>query len=123
MAPISEETREPIDDLFLEYVLSSKTEPVFSFLPKRHLPILTQPIIFANVTRFVNAITLNSGLGSQSYKFALVRSKGEIGKPIKAEIETVTPKDVEANYGTFYAAGADTVFLLSNKSNKNVDFF
>jgi hypothetical protein len=52
----------------------------------------------------------------------LVRSKGEIGKPIKVDIETITPKDIEANYGTVYAAGADTVFLLSNKSNKNVDF-
>jgi hypothetical protein len=83
---------------------------------------LTQPIIFANVTKFVNAITLNSGLGSQSYKFALVRSKGEIGKPIKVDIETITPKDIEANYGTVYAAGADTLFLLSSKSNKNVDY-
>ena len=83
---------------------------------------LTTPIEYANVIRFLNAITLNSGLGSQSYKFALVRSKGEIGKPIKVDIETVTPKDIEANYGTFYAAGADTVFLLSSKSNKNVDY-
>ena len=83
---------------------------------------LTTPIEYANVIRFLNAITLNSGLGSQSYKFALVRSKGEIGKPIKVDIETITPKDIEANYGTFYAAGADTVFLLSSKSNKNVDY-
>ena len=83
---------------------------------------LTSPIIYANVIRFLNAITLNSGLGSQSYKFALVRSKGEIGKPFSVNIETVTPKDIEANYNTVYAAGAGTLFLLSNKSNKNVDY-
>lgn len=83
---------------------------------------ITQPILFANAVKFKNSVTLNAGLGSQSYKFALVRSKGEIGKPVSVSIETITPKDVEENFGTFYAAGADTLFLLSNKSNKNVDF-
>ena len=34
----------------------------------------------------------------------------------------IAREDIEANYGTFYAAGADTVFLLSSKSNKNVDY-
>jgi hypothetical protein len=33
----------------------------------------------------------------------------------------VVPKEVVADYGTFLASGADTVYLLSHKSNKPVD--
>jgi hypothetical protein len=79
------------------------------------------PVIFTNASKIANAITLNSGLGVQATKYAIVRSKGEVGKPVKVNLEDVVPKEVVENYGTFYAAGADTLYLLSHKSNKPVD--
>jgi hypothetical protein len=79
------------------------------------------PVVFTNASKIANAITLNSGLGVQATKYAIVRSKGEVGKPVKVNLEDVVPKEVVENYGTFYAAGADTLYLLSHKSNKPVD--
>jgi len=78
-------------------------------------------VVFTNASRIANSITLNPGLGRQAIKYAIVRSKGEVGKPIKVDLEDVVPKEVVADYGTFLASGADTVYLLSHKSNKPVD--
>jgi len=77
---------------------------------------------YANATRFLNGITLNSGLGPSSYNFAIVRSKNEIGKPIKIEFETVIPKSTVDTVSTAALLGGETVYLLSQKSNKNTDF-
>jgi hypothetical protein len=79
------------------------------------------PIVFSNVTKFVSNVTLNSGLGLQSYRFAIVREKNQVGKPYKVDIQNYTPKDIESTYGTFGGMGADTLFLLSYLSNKPVD--
>lgn len=79
------------------------------------------PVVFTNTSKIANAITLNPGLGNQATKYAIVRSKGEVGKPIKVNLEDVVPKEVVENYGTFLASGADTVYLLSHKSNKPID--
>ena len=76
---------------------------------------------FGNATKFNSSITLNPGFGPTSYKFAIVRSKGEVGKPIKAEIQEVTPKDVVPSSKTFMLGVADTMVLLSHSSNKKVD--
>ena len=76
---------------------------------------------FGNATKFTSKITLNPGLGPTSYKFAIVRSKGEVGKPIKAEIQEVTPKDVIPSSKTFMLGVADTLVLLSHGSNKKID--
>lgn len=78
-------------------------------------------ISYSNSLRFLNKVTLNPGLGIASYKFGMVRSKGEIGKPFKVELETVTPKNVINDSGTFVGLGGDTLFLISHKSNKPVD--
>lgn len=79
------------------------------------------PIIFSNTNKFVNSITLNPGLGQESYRFAIVRQKNQVGKPFKLDIQDVVPKDVELTYGTFGGLGADTLFLLSHLSNKPVN--
>jgi len=76
---------------------------------------------FSNATKFVSSITLNPGFGPSSYKFAIVRSQGEIGKPIKVNIKEVQAKDTSMESRTFMVGGADTVVLLSHKSNKNID--
>jgi hypothetical protein len=76
---------------------------------------------FGNATKFNSKITLNPGLGPTSYKFAIVRSKGEVGKPIKAEIQEVIPKDVVSQPKTFMVGAADTMVLLSHGSNKKID--
>jgi hypothetical protein len=83
-------------------------------------PIST--ISYSNSLRFINAITLSPGLGPLSYKFGLVRTKNEIGKPIKIELEDIVTKDVTPQNSTVIGMGADTLFLLSHKSNKQVDF-
>jgi hypothetical protein len=79
-------------------------------------------ISYSNSLKFINAITLSPGLGPASYKFGLVRSKNEIGKPIKIEFENITTKDVTPQSSTVVGVGADTLFLLSHKSNKKVNF-
>lgn len=79
------------------------------------------PFVFSNVERFVSNVTLNSGLGPESFRFAIVRQKNQVGKPFKVDIQDYTPKDVEATYGTFGGLGADTLFLLSHLSNRPVD--
>ena len=76
---------------------------------------------FGNATKFLSNITLNPGLGPTSYKFAIVRSKGEVGKPIKSEIQSVTPKDVVPASKTFMVGAADTMVFLSHNSNKKID--
>jgi hypothetical protein len=87
----------------------------------RDISTTANAVIFTNASRIANSITLNPGLGRQAIKYAIVRSKGEVGKPIKVDLEDVVPKEVVADYGTFLASGADTVYLLSHKSNKPVD--
>lgn len=82
----------------------------------------TQSIQYSNATRFLNGITLNSGLGPSSYNFAIVRSKNEIGKPIKIEFENVIPKSTVESISTYAMLGGETVYLLSQKSNKTTDF-
>lgn len=93
--------------------------------PNRRILTLTNltinPIIFSNITKFVSNVTLNSGLGPSSYRFAIVRQKNQVGKPFKVDIQDYTPKDIESTYGTFGGMGADTLFLLSHLSNKPVD--
>lgn len=79
-------------------------------------------ISYSNSLRFANSITLSPGLGPTSYKFALVRTKNEIGRPIKVELEDIITKDVTPQTSTFLGMGADTVYLLSHKSNKKVNF-
>jgi hypothetical protein len=79
-------------------------------------------ISYSNSLKFINSITLSPGLGPLSYKFGLVRTKNEIGKPIKIELEDVTTKDVTTQNSTVIGVGADTLYLLSHKSNKQVDF-
>jgi len=79
------------------------------------------PIVFSNVTKFASNVTLNSGLGIESYRFAIVREKNQVGKPYKVDIQNYTPKDIESTYGTFGGMGADTLFLLSYLSNKPVN--
>lgn len=76
---------------------------------------------FSNATNFLSKITLNPGLGPSSYKFAIVRSKGEVGKPTKVKIEEYQTKDTVPESRTFMVGGADTIVLLSHNSNKNVD--
>lgn len=76
---------------------------------------------FSNATRLKDGVTLNPGLGKTSYKFAIVRSKGEVGKPVKVELEEVSPKNVEETFGTVGFMGADTLYLLSHLSNKKID--
>jgi hypothetical protein len=85
-------------------------------------PNSNNTISYSNSLRFINAITLSPGLGPLSYKFGLVRTKNEIGKPIKVELEDITTKDVITQSSTFIGVGADTVYLLSPKSNKKVNF-
>lgn len=82
----------------------------------------TQSIQYANVTRFLNGVTLNAGLGPSSYNFAIVRSKNEIGKPVKVEFESVIPKSTVDSVSTVAMLGGETVYLLSQKSNKPTDF-
>ena len=93
--------------------------------PNRKILVSTDlnmnPVVSSNATRFVNNVTLNSGLGKSSYRFAIVRQKNQVGQPIKLDIQEYTPKDVESTYGTFGGMGADTLFLLSYLSNKPVD--
>lgn len=79
------------------------------------------PIVFSNATKFVNNVTLNSGLGLDSYRFAIVRQKNQVGKPFKVNIEEYQQKSTEMSYGTFGGMGADTLFLLSYLSNKPVN--
>jgi hypothetical protein len=67
-------------------------------------------------------ITLSPGLGPTSYKFGLVRTKNEIGRPIKVELEDIVTKEITPQSSTFLGMGADTVYLLSHKSNKQVNF-
>jgi hypothetical protein len=87
----------------------------------RDISTTANAVVFTNASRIANSITLNPGLGRQAIKYAIVRSKGEVGKPVKVDLEDVVPKEVVADYGTFLASGADTVYLLSHKSNKPVD--
>jgi hypothetical protein len=79
-------------------------------------------IAYSNALRFVNLITLSPGLGPTSYKFGLVRTKNEIGRPIKVELEDIVTKEITPQSSTFLGMGADTVYLLSHKSNKQVNF-
>ena len=83
--------------------------------------IKTNPIVFSNITKFVSNVTLNSGLGTESYRFAIVRQKNQIGKPFKVNIEDYQEKSTEMSYGTFGGMGADTLFLISHLSNKNIN--
>ena len=93
--------------------------------PNRKILVSTDlnlnPVVSSNATRFVNNVTLNSGLGKESYRFAIVRQKNQVGKPLKLDIQEYTPKDVESSYGTFGGMGADTLFFLSHLSNRPVD--
>ena len=82
----------------------------------------TQSIQYANVLRFINGVTLNPGLGPSSYNFAIVRTKNEIGKPIKVEFEDVIPKSTVDVASSVALLGGESLYLLSQKSNKGVDF-
>lgn len=79
------------------------------------------PIVFSNVTKFVENVTLNSGLGPTSYRFAIVRQKNQVGKPYKVNIEDFFQKSTEMTFGTYGGMGADTLFLLSHLSNKAIN--
>ena len=80
------------------------------------------PIAYSNSLRFVNSITLNPGLGVSSYKFAIVRSKNSIGRPIKIDLEEVQTKETTPISQTVALLGGDTVYLLSQQSNKKINF-
>jgi hypothetical protein len=79
-------------------------------------------IEYSNALRFANSITLSPGLGTAGYYFAIVRTKNEIGRPIKVEFEEIQTKEVTPNTSTVNLMGADTVYLLSQQSNKKIKF-
>jgi hypothetical protein len=79
-------------------------------------------IEYSNALKFVNSITLNPGLGSTSYYFAIVRTKNEIGKPVKIEFEEIQTKESTPNSSTVSILGGDTIYLISQQSNKNINF-
>lgn len=81
----------------------------------------TSAVEYSNALRFVNAITLNAGLGPASYKFGLVRTKDQIGKPIKLNFKEVTTKQITEEVSTPVLIGGTSVFLLSHNSNKQTD--
>jgi len=83
--------------------------------------VTINPIVFSNIARFVANVTLNSGLGPDSYRFAIVRQKNQVGKPFKVNIEDFSQKSTEMTYGTYGGMGADTLFLLSHLSNKAIN--
>ena len=79
-------------------------------------------IQYSNVLSITNQVTLNAGLGSLSYKFALVRTKNEIGRPIKIDFEDIQTKESTPLSTTVGLFGSDTLYLLSHLSNKKVNF-
>jgi hypothetical protein len=78
------------------------------------------PVVFSNAAKFIGGITLNPGQGPKGYSFALVSSKGVIGKPFKISVETITPKTVEASFGTFMMSAADTLVMMSHRTGNIV---
>ena len=76
---------------------------------------------YSNGLKFTNGITLNAGLGPLSYKFGLVRTKDQIGKPIKINLQEITTKEVTEEISTPVLLGGTEIFLLSHKSNKQTD--
>lgn len=76
---------------------------------------------YSNALKFLNEITLNPGLGPISYKFGLVRTKDQIGKPIKVNFQEITTKQVTEETSTPVLVGGTDIFLLSHKSNKQTD--
>lgn len=100
------------------------SKKIRNILDQTSTSTITNPsdaISYKNATSLVNSITLNSGFGEQGYKFAIVRARDEIGKPIKINIQEVTPKTVGPSNGTFVGVGADTICLLSHKG-KPINF-
>ena len=77
---------------------------------------------YSNILSITNQVTLNAGLGASSYKFAIVRTKNEIGRPIKIDFEEVQTKETTPLQSTVALLGSDTVYLLSPLSNKKVNF-
>ena len=78
------------------------------------------PIVFSNASQFISRITLNPGQGPKGYSFGLVSSKGVIGKPSELVIETITPKQVTTDSGTYMMSAADTIVMMSHRTGNIV---
>lgn len=78
------------------------------------------PIVFSNASQFISKITLNPGQGPKGFSFGLVSSKGLIGKPSEFVIETITPKQVTTDSGTYMMSAADTIVMMSHRTGNIV---
>jgi hypothetical protein len=100
----------------------------FAYRPNTQIRNILKPgsdvnnaIIFSNASSFISKITLNPGQGPKGFSFALVSSKGSIGKPSELTIETITPKQITSEFGTFMMSAADTLIMMSHRTG-NIAF-